>query len=545
MTTVRDATVEVWRQLGLRKIFANPGSTEIALLASLPDDFELVLGLHEGSVVGIATGYAIARGEPALVVLHTAAGFGNAVGALATARVNRAALVVIVGQQDRRHLAFEPFLAGRLEGLAGSYAVWQQQPVRAEDVPGAIARAWFEARDGRGPAIVVVPMDDWQARVSDDAPVPAPGALLRSEAVDVEVISALAAMLGDADRPCLVVGAGADSDATWTAIEALAERLDCPVWQEAFGARAGFPQDHPRFAGHLPSRRAELRKTLARHDVVLVIGAPVFRQYPYDSGPLVEPTTRIALITAESDEARRSPAELAIHAVPAAALTRLLEVLPGAQRTPQPRLTPQRHARPSLGEPLRPAHVFAVLGELLPVDTVLVEETPSSRAELHALIPARRPLGFLSAAAGGLGFGLSAAIGVKMASPERPVVAAVGDGSAMYAIQALWSAAHYHVGVLFITLSNGSYAIMDQLAAEAGDTAPPWPAFEEISICGLAANLGCASQRIETHEDFRGRIEEVVPSLSTRSEPLVLDVAVAADLDLPPRPDNDRLIKEK
>jgi benzoylformate decarboxylase len=181
----------------------------------------------------------------------------------------------------------------------------------------------------------------------------------------------------------------------------------------------------------------------------------------------------------------------------------------------------------------------------LPVDTVLVEETPSSRAELHALIPARRPLGFLSAAAGGLGFGLSAAIGVKMASPERPVVAAVGDGSAMYAIQALWSAAHYHVGVLFITLSNGSYAIMDQLAAEAGDTAPPWPAFEEISICGLAANLGCASQRIETHEDFRGRIEEVVPSLSTRSEPLVLDVAVAADLDLPPRPDNDRLIKAK
>jgi benzoylformate decarboxylase len=216
------------------------------------------------------------------VVLHTTAGFGNGVGALATARVNRAGLVVIVGQQDRRHLAFEPFLTGRLEGLAGSYPVWHHQPVRAEDVPGAIARTWFEARDGRGPAIVVVPMDDWQARMPDDAVVAAPGALLRSEAVGVEVISRLVAMLGDADRPCVVVGAGADSDATWTAIEALAERLDCPVWQEQFGARAGFAQDHPRFAEHLPSLREELSKTLAGHDVVLVIGAPVFRQYAYD-----------------------------------------------------------------------------------------------------------------------------------------------------------------------------------------------------------------------------------------------------------------------
>jgi benzoylformate decarboxylase len=206
-------------------------------------------------------------------------------------------------------------------------------------------------------------------------------------------------------------------------------------------------------------------------------------------------------------------------------------------------LARERHAPPSPGEPLRPAHVFAVLGELLPVDTVLVEETPSSRADLHALIPARRPLGYLSAAAGGLGFGLSAAIGVKMASPERPVVAAIGDGSAMYAIQALWSAAHYHVGVLFIALSNGGYAIMDQLAAQAGDAAPPWPAFEGISICGVAANLGCASERIDTYELFRGRIEEVVASLPTRSEPLLLDVAVIADPALPARPDAHRTIR--
>ncbi len=119
------------RRRGLTTLFANPGSTEVPFLTGLPDDFDFVLGLHEGSVVGLATGWAIGRGEPALVLLHTTAGLGNAVSALATARVNRAPLVVVVGQQDRRHLAYEPFLAGRLAGLGGDYPVRVEQPVRA------------------------------------------------------------------------------------------------------------------------------------------------------------------------------------------------------------------------------------------------------------------------------------------------------------------------------------------------------------------------------------------------------------------------------
>ena len=129
--TVREATFDVFREYGLTTIFANPGSTEISLLTDLPDDLRFVLALHESSVVGMATGWAIGRGEPALAILHTTAGLGNAVGAIATARVNRAPLVIVVGQQDRRHLAHEPFLAGKLLGLAGEYPVWVDQPVRA------------------------------------------------------------------------------------------------------------------------------------------------------------------------------------------------------------------------------------------------------------------------------------------------------------------------------------------------------------------------------------------------------------------------------
>jgi benzoylformate decarboxylase len=193
--TVRDATFDVLRELDLTTIFANPGSTEITLLTDLPGDLRFVLGLHESSVVGMATGFALGRGRPALAILHTTAGLGNGVSALATARVNRAPLVVLVGQQDRRHLATEPFLAGKLRGLAGEYPVWVDEPVRAQDVPGAVARAYHEAVTGRGPALVIVPMDDWAAEAEPDEERIAPRRVLRAEAADDGVVAELAAFL--------------------------------------------------------------------------------------------------------------------------------------------------------------------------------------------------------------------------------------------------------------------------------------------------------------------------------------------------------------
>ena len=529
--TVRDALLDVLRERGLTTIFSNPGSTEVPLLAGLPGDLRFVLALHEGSVVGMAAGAAIGSGRPAFALLHTTAGLGNAVSALATARVNRAPLVVVVGQQDRRHLAFEPFLAGRLEGLAGDYPVWVNLPPRAQDVPGAVARAYHEALTGRGPALVIVPMDDWLAPVGEDAELAAPARLLRGAEADPAAVEVLAALLSGARSPALVVGAGADTPATWAGLVALAERLRCPVWQESFGARAGFPQDHPLFAGHLPADRPGLRRALAGHDVVLAVGAPVFRQYAFAPGPLVEPGTRVALVTEDPAEAHRSPADLALLAAPAGVCRRLAEQLPerAAGESPRPlRERPPAPPPPAAGEPLRAGHVFAALAERLPADTVLVEESPSSRPELEARVPARAPLGFLSAAMGGLGFALPAAIGVRMSLPERPVVAVVGDGSALYQVQALWSAARYGAGVLVVVLANGRYAIMDRLAERHGQPAP-WPDFQEVRLATVAAGLGCPARRVEDHAELVRVLDDVVPGLAGRTEPLVLEVAVEAD----------------
>jgi benzoylformate decarboxylase len=532
--TVRDATFDVLRHHGLTRIFANPGSTEVSFLTDLPADLEFVLALHEGSVVGMATGYAIASGRPALVQLHTTAGLGNAVGALATARVNRAPLVVLVGQQDRRHLALEPFLAGRLSGLAGDYPVWTATPLRAQDVPSAVSRAYHEAVAGRGPAVVIVPMDDWAEAFGDDEVLAAPVAVTRAGGVTAADVAGLVSLLSSSSTPALVVGAGADSAATWSALVSLAERLGCPVWQESFGARAGFPQDHPQFAGFLPAGRSRLRSALAGHDLVLAVGAPAFRQYPYEPGPLVADGTRIAVLTDDSAEAHHSPADLAVVAPLAAGVDALADAVPARSATAAIRRCGRVPPAPPTGsEPLRAAHVFAALAARLPADAIVVEESPSSRPDLHALIPARAPLGFLSAAMGGLGFALPAAAGVRLAAPDRPVVAVVGDGSALYQVQALWSAARYGAGVLFVVLANGRYAIMDRLAEAQGGKAP-WPSFEDVSLSGLASSLGCPARRIDTYDDLVAVLDEVVPTLASRVTPLLLDVTVVADSTFQP-----------
>ncbi|MFC3995570.1 thiamine pyrophosphate-dependent enzyme [Nocardiopsis sediminis] len=528
--TVRDATLGVLRELGLTTLFTNPGSTEIPFLTDLPGDIRLVLALHEGSVVGMATGWAIARDRPALVQLHTTAGLGNAVGALATARVNRAPLVVLVGQQDRRHLATEPFLAGRLRGLAGDYPVAVDEPATARDVPGAVARAHHAAVHGRGPALVIVPVDDWARPAAEGAERAAASRVAYGTAADPAGPAEIAAIIDAAASPALVAGAGNDTDDGWAALVALAERIGAPVHQESFGARAGFPQDHPLFAGILPADRPGLRAALAGHDAVIAVGAPVFRQYMFSAGPLAEPGTRLALLTDDPAEAHRSPVELAVLAPIPAALRSVAERVSARATRPsvQGAAPTEEPAPPDEAGPLLPAHVFAALAQRTSQDTVIVEETPSSRPDLHRLLPARRPLGFLSAAMGGLGFALPAAIGVRMARPGRPVIAVVGDGASLYQIQALWSAAHYRVGVLVAVLSNGRYAVMDRLAESAGGK-PSWPPFEEVSVSAVARGLGCPAQRVATHAELTAALDAILPALHDRSDPMLLDIAVATD----------------
>jgi benzoylformate decarboxylase len=371
-------------------------------------------------------------------------------------------------------------------------------------------------------------MDDWIAEAEPGAERIAPHRVVRSEGADAAAVSALAAFLEAAERPALVAGAGADEPDTWEALVALAERLECPVWQESFGGSVGFPQTHRLFAGHLPGDRRRLREVLGRYDAVLVVGAPAFRQYPYVEGPFVEEGTRVAVLSRDPAEVHRSTAELAVLGHPAPVCAELARALAARNRSADATFAaPAAPDPPAPGEPMRAGHVLAALSERLPADAIVIEESPSSRAELLARLPAGVPLGSLSPAMGGLGFALPGATGLRMALPHRAVVAVVGDGSSLYAIQALWSAARYRAGALFVILSNGGYAIMDRLAEIHGG-AGPWPGIE-VDVAGLARAFGCPARTVETHDELIDALDEIAPTLGTRDEPLLLEVRIAQD----------------
>jgi benzoylformate decarboxylase len=252
------------------------------------------------------------------------------------------------------------------------------------------SRASHEAQVRRGPALVIVPMGDWAEQLDDDWQDPAaPDRLLHRVHVDPAAIDDLMAFIGGASAPVLVVGAGLDGAAGWEAVTALAERLACPVWQDTFSSRAGFPQDNARFAGHLPWQRSELRGTLAEHDMVLALGTLAFRLYLYDGGPLVAPGTRVAVVADDPDDVQRSRCELAVLAPPAAVCAALAARVSQRTGTVVAMQRPAALAPPAPGERLAAAHVLDALEARLPDDVVLVEEAPSARPELLARLPTR------------------------------------------------------------------------------------------------------------------------------------------------------------
>jgi benzoylformate decarboxylase len=435
--------------------------------------------------------------------------------------------------QRGEEVLLEPFLAGRLAGLAGDYPLEVLSPVIAADVPSAIRRATHLARQERGPVVVIVPMDDWDAPADPTATAAANRSVSAPRGIPAELDDVVTA-LREATAPAIIAGSGNDSDEGWAALVGLAERLDAPVWQEAFGSRAGFPQDHPLFRGSLPADRPRVREALGGHDVLLVVGTAALRQYPYKPGSLVPDGTRVFVVTADAAEANRSPAELAIVGDPAALCSAISTQLGGGSPVEQTSNQVKRHVEtyrldpPTADEPLRAAHVFQLLAQRLPENTTIVEESPSSRPALEALVPARRPFGFLSAAMGGLGFAMPAAIGLKLARPDHPVIGIIGDGSSMYSIQSLWTAADLGVGVVFIVLNNGGYAVMNRLADQRGGAAP-WPSFGGVSVSAIAAGLGVEAVRIDDYAELVAILDRVGPGLGARQEPLVVEVVVTPD----------------
>ena len=517
--TVRAATMDLLRERGLTTIFGNPGSTELGLLRDFPGDFRYVLALHEGVAVAMADGYAQATGRPALVNLHSACGVGNAMGAVVNAFHNRAPLVITAGNQDRRHLESEPYLFARSTALMEPYVKFSHEPPRPEDVPAAIDRAWALARTPpQGPAFVSIPSGDWEAPAEAGPEDAFPGDVLAGSEASDDALDRVAERVEVAQTPALIVGGGVDRAGAWDEVAELAERLAAPVWTAPQAPRLGFAEDHPLYQGHLAPGRVTAAAQLAGRDLALVLGAPVFSFLPYEPGDAAFP--QIVHVTDDPGEAARARALSVVADVGAVARGLSQRIRPRSPALPvTARPSPAPVDAPASG-PIPPAFLMAALAHALPPDAVLVEESPSNRNDLRAQVWIRRPSSFYATASGGLGFAMPAVVGIKLASPERPVVCLVGDGSALYAPQTLWSAVRLGAAVTFVVVNNGRYAILESAARFGGIDGLPSMELPGVDFLSLAATFGCHAVRISEPAELPGALSAALRA----SVPVLIDV---------------------
>ncbi|MFD8494135.1 benzoylformate decarboxylase [Amycolatopsis sp. NPDC059657] len=518
MTTVRDVTRDLLRELGLTTVFGNPGTTEVAFLTDWPSDFHYVLALQESSVVAIADGYAQASRKPVLVNLHSAGGVGHAAGHIFTAFRNRTPLIILAGQQTRSLLPDEPFLgATDAASFPKPYVKWSCEPARAEDVPAAIARAYHVATQApQGPVFLSVPLDDWDVETDK---VVATRPRIAGFAPDPEVLAGLAVALDAAERPAIVAGPAIDHDGAVPGFVALAERLRADVWASPMSARCSFPEDHRLFRGFLQPERGMVASALSGYDLVVVLGAPAFTYHVY-RGESPTPLPPLYVISDDEQVLARAAEGVGVRATARLAIQALSGLVKQSSR---PLPAPLERPRPVQGSLISADFLYATLSELLPDNAIVVEETPSHRPALQAQLPIRATdTGFLTVASGTLGYGLPAAVGAAMARPERKVVAVIGDGSSMYCVQALWTAARENVPVTFVILDNYQYAAVRILGEASGGEKVPGVDLGGIDFTALAGSLGLAARHVERPEDLKTALSSAL----TDDRPNLLHVRV-------------------
>ncbi|MEU9647646.1 benzoylformate decarboxylase [Streptomyces sp. NPDC048110] len=508
MPSVRRVSHDFLERQGLTTVFGNPGSNELPFLADLPDGFRYVLGLHEGAVVGMADGYAQATGRPVLVNLHAASGSGNAMGALTNAVASRTPLVVVAGQQVRPAIGPEANLASvDAPALMKPLVGWAAEPACAGDVPRALAQAVFEARLQRRPTYLSVPYDDWSADVDDNALAVLDRQVLRASAPGEEQRRWLVERVAPAERPALVLGGDIDSAGRFDDAVRLAERLGGPVWAAPSQFRLPFPNRHPQFRGVLPAGIAPISEAFEGHDLVLVLGAPVFRYHEHLPGRYLPEGTRLIQVTGDASAAARAPMGEALVADPGAVIDVLLESLDAAGAPADP-YRPVPVPLTAEGPGLHPEQVFAALRDEMPGDTAYVVESTSTNAAWWRQMDLRRPGSYYFPAAGGLGFGLPGAVGVAMAQPDRPVVGVIGDGSANYGITALWTAAQHRVPLTVVLLRNGTYGALRWFGGLLGVPDAPGLDIPGLDFTRIAEGYGVRAQHVGGAAELRAALAE-------------------------------------
>jgi benzoylformate decarboxylase len=520
--TVKHATLEFLRSVGIKRIFGNPGSTELPFLSDWPDDIDYVLALQEASAVGMADGYAQAVRNAGFVNLHSAAGVGNALGNIYTAHRNQTPLVITAGQQARSILPLQAFLyAERASEFPRPYVKYSVEPARAEDVPAAIARAYHTAMQPPcGPTFVSIPIDDWTHPAQ---PLPA-REVSRELGPAPEHMRTLAAALAKSERPAFIVGPAVDRAAAVELMVRMAEKAKASVWISPFSARCSFPERHPQFSGFLPASPGQLSEALRNHDLVVVIGAPIFTFHVEGHASIFDGATTLYQITDDADAAAVTPVGNSIVATMRPALTMLLELLGETRRAvPAGRKLPPP---PAAADPIPVDFLLHTLAAAMGEKAALVEEVPSHRPIMHQFMPMPGADSFYTMASGGLGFSLPASVGMALGRPDRRTVCLIGDGSAMYSIQSLWTAAQRKLPLTVVVINNAGYGAMRSFSQVMQVRNVPGLDLPGIDFVKIAEGQGCHAVRVSKAADLAPALKHALSHDGTSLVEVIVDAAV-------------------
>ena len=547
MVLGRDVLVEVLRTEGVRHVFGNPGSTELPLMDALAeaDDLHYVLGLQEATDEGMADGYAQATGRPAFLNLHTSAGLGNAIGNLTNARANRAPLVVTAGQQDYRHIATDPLLSGPLVELAGGTVKWGHEVRTAAELGTIMRRAFHDAAAApSGPVFASLPMN-----LLDEEAGPTPPPSTIAGASVGGALEELADLLTApaVGQTALVAGDAVAASGAVGALVALAEALGAPVFGSPLHGRGVFPPLHPLWRGMLNPAAAAIHAALEPFDRVFLIGEQAFTVYPYTPGPAVPTTVELLHLSPDATQLGRVwPVRLGVTGHPAATLAALLPLVRARADAPAALAALAAAARARADDvagleatalerygaaPMDPMAAAHALVRALPSDSLVVDEAITTGVYVRGFHHWTEPGRYFFCTGGGLGWGMPAACGVSLAHEKAPVLCVVGDGSAMYSPQALWTAAAEGLPVVFAVVNNRQYKILKGYLRGRGGPAAQRDRFlgmdldhPAVDYLALAQSMAVGATRVDHAADVGDAVRAALAS----GGPHLLELSIRA-----------------
>ena len=543
----RQAFVELLISEGVTHLFGNPGTTELPIMQALPDypGLKFILGLQESVVMGMADGYARASRQLTAANVHVAPGLGNAMGALYNAKFSGSPVILTAGQQEQGHGLLEPLLYDDLTSMAAPLVKWSIEVTRLQDLPRIMRRAAKIAMTPpTGPVFISLPGDILNEIAEID--------MGQSVRIDHRVrpsdksLDELANALLSAKNPVIISGQELSSQQAFVDASALATLLGAGVFQESVPFSATFPTSHPQYLGMLTRSQENVRKTLDPFDLVLCLGADLLRMSVYSPVEPLPNHSRVLHLSERSWELGKNyRTELALQANVCETLSVLLPLLRSRIDTKykeqaqirakalekqnwavtRNKLTTQVLTQSSMRPMSASTFVMHITNQLTP-DVIVVEEALTSTQSLPQYLHQHYPDSFFGLASGGLGFAIPGAVGVSMAKPGRPVVAIVGDGSAMYGIQGLWSAAHFKLPITYVIANNKGYRIIkERLVSMQGsdrfigmDMNDP-----AINYCQLAQSMGMGSIKVSDPADLDAALKAGIQS----GKPNLIEVVVS------------------